>query len=126
MQELKEIIQIFVSWPSVAILALLLLLRPIRQLIERLIQSDSGEAKVGPVEIKLGKLAEEGEQVIGELNRISYIMAESRRLELEITKGMCGVYESLGTPVISSDQKEEMQAHIDELSLLTNTNHSDE
>lgn len=102
-----------------AIIGVLVLRNPIRMLIERLIKSESGKAKVGPVEIELGKLAEEGHQVIGDLNRISYIMAESRRLELEITNGLFGSYEAMLGSVASAEQKKEMQKHIEELKELT-------
>ena len=78
MPEIKEIIPFLISWPMAVIIGLLVLRSPIRMLIDRLIKSESGKAKVGPVEIELGKLAEEGHQVISDLNRISYIMAESR------------------------------------------------
>ena len=94
------------------IIVVLMLRRPIRKLVERLIKSDSGKAKVGPVEIELGKIAEEGHQVVDDLSRVSYIMAESRRLELEIT------YDAFGSR-FSSEQRERMQTHIDELKKLT-------
>ena len=112
MQEIKEILQIIISWPMAVIIVVLMLRRPIRKLVERLIKSDSGKAKVGPVEIELGKIAEEGHQVVDDLSRVSYIMAESRRLELEIT------YDAFGSR-FSSEQRERMQTHIDELKKLT-------
>jgi hypothetical protein len=117
--ETKEIMQILISWPAAAIVSVLVLRIPIRMLVERLIKSESGKAKVGPVEIELGKLAEEGHQVIDDLNRISYIMAESRRLELEITNGVFSSYEAILGSVASPEQKEEMQRHIEELKQLT-------
>ena len=81
-------------------------------LVDRLIKAESGKAKVGPVEIELGKLAQEGKQAVHSLNRINYLMAESRLLELEITEGNFG-------PVFSSKQRERMKDHIEELKKLT-------
>ncbi len=82
MEETKEIIKILISWPTAVIVAVLVLRNPIKMLVERLIKSESGKAKIGPVEIELGKLAEEGKQAVQSLNRINYLMAESRLLEL--------------------------------------------
>ncbi len=90
----------------------MVLRNPIKILIERLIKSESGKAKIGPVEIELGKLAEEGQQAVANLNRINLLMAESRLLELEITEGNFG-------PVFSKEQRERMKKHIDELRKLT-------
>jgi hypothetical protein len=82
LEETKEIIKILISWPTAVIVAVLVLRNPIKMLVERLIKSESGKAKIGPVEIELGKLAEEGKQAVQSLNRINYLMAESRLLEL--------------------------------------------
>jgi len=119
MPEIKEIIQLVISWPMAVIIGVLVLRSPIRMLIERLIKSETGKVKVGPVEIELSKLAEEGHQVIGDLNRISYIMAESRRLELELTNGLFASYEPMLGSVASLEQKNEMKKHIKELKELT-------
>ena len=94
------------------IVAVLVLRSPIKMLIERLIKSESGKAKVGPVEIELGKVAKEGKQAVVDLNRINHLMAESRLLELEITEGNFGA-------VFSSDQRERMKNQINELRKLT-------
>ena len=112
MQEIKAIIQLLISWPTAAIVAVLVLRNPIKMLVDRLIKAESGKAKVGPVEIELGKLAQEGKQAVHNLNRINYLMAESRLLELEITEGNFG-------PVFSSKQRERMKDHIEELKKLT-------
>ncbi len=112
MEETKEILAILVSWPTATIVAVLVLRRPIKMLVERLIKSESGKAKVGPVEIELGKLAEEGKQAVHSLNRINYLMAESRLLELEITEGIFG-------SMFSPDQRERMKKQIGELEQLT-------
>ncbi|EPT9254033.1 hypothetical protein ACVTNV_002392 [Vibrio alginolyticus] len=112
MENLTNILEIISSWPVAVIISVLLLRRPIIKLIDRLIDSESGKAKVGPIEVELGKLAKEGQQAVSKLNRINYLMAESRLLELEITKGNFG-------PVFSSEQRKMMQKHIDELKALT-------
>jgi len=112
LQEMKEILQILISWPTATIITVLVLRKQIEKLVERLIKSDSGKAKVGPIEIELGKLAEKGRQAVDNLNRINYLMAESRLLELEITEGKFGL-------VFSSEQRKRMQDHIEELKKLT-------
>lgn len=114
MNTIKEILQIVLSWPAVAIVAIIMLRKPLAQLIDRLIHSDSGKAKVGPVEIELGKLAEEGQQAVDKLKRINYLMAESRLLELEITEAM-----PLFNMVSTDDHRNRMKAQIEELKKLT-------
>lgn len=118
-ESITEVLQLVISWPSVAIIALLVFRTPIKKLVERFINSDSGKAKVGPIEIELGKIAEQGQKAVNDLNRINYIMAESRRLELEITLGMAKKYESFGMQVITHQQNDEMLQHISELRELT-------
>ena len=112
MDELKEILQIAFSWPAAVIICVLLLRGPIVKLINRLVEAESGKAKVGPIEVELGKLAEEGQQAVSKLNRINYLMAESRLLELEITEGNFGT-------VFSNEQRDRMKTQIDELKKLT-------
>ena len=112
MPEAKDILQIIFSWPTVTLIAVLMLREPIKKIIERLINSDSGKAKLGPIEIELGKIAEEGKQAVNNLNRITHLMAESRLLELEITEGNFG-------SVFSTEQRERMKNQIEELRELT-------
>jgi hypothetical protein len=112
LEETEAILNIIVSWPAVAIIAVLVLRSPIKILIERLIKSESGKAKVGPVEIELGNLAKEGKEAVHNLNQINLLMAESRLLELEITEGNFG-------PVFSDEQRERMKDHIIKLRRLT-------
>ena len=108
---MKEVIQLVISWPMAVIVGILVLRSPIRILIERLIRSESGKAKIGPVEIELGKLAEEGQQAVHNLNRLNLLMAESRLLELEIVESRFG-------PFFSPEQRKRMQNHIKELNKL--------
>lgn len=115
MAEIKELLQVILSWPVAVIISVLLLRSPIKKLIDRLINSESGKAKVGPIEVELGKLAEEGQQAVSQLNRINYLMAESRLLELEITEGNFG-------PVFSEEQRNRMKKQINELKSLTEEN----
>lgn len=113
MEEIKEILTVLVSWPTAVIVAVLVFRSSIKMLIERLINSESGKAKVGPVEVELGKLAKEGKEAVNSLNRINVLMAESRLLELEITEANFG-------PRFSLEQQEKMQEQINELRQLTN------
>lgn len=119
MDTFLKTLEAILTWQTVAIVSLVLLLNPIKKLILRLIESDGGEAKIGPIEVKLGKIAENGEKAVSDLNKINYVMAESRRLELEITVGISEVYKSLGMNVMSNLQADEMQVHIRELKLIT-------
>lgn len=86
MSQLQPLIEALSSWETVAIVAILSLRKPITLLMERLVSGQSGRAKIGPIEFELGKLAEDGRQAIEHLNRIHLIVAESRLLELEITR----------------------------------------
>lgn len=76
-------------------MALLILIsvfrRPILYVVERFISSEGGKAELGPIKIELGKLAQEGQQAVHNLNRINLVMAESRLLELEITEKLSGL-----------------------------------
>ncbi|MBM4302136.1 MAG: hypothetical protein FJ121_11555 [Deltaproteobacteria bacterium] len=112
MELAKEILQIVVSWPMVAIVTVIVLRKPIKSLVDRLILSESGKAKVGPIEIELGKLAKKGEKVMTDLSRLNQLMGESRLLELEITEGKFG-------PFFNDEQRRRMQEHIEELKKLT-------
>ena len=86
MSIILSLIEAFASWEVVAIIAIICLRKPIALLMERLVSGQSGRAKIGPIEFELGKLAEDGREAIDRLNRIHLIVAESRLLELEITK----------------------------------------
>lgn len=110
----KEILQLILSWPTVAIISIIVLKKPLTRLVERLIHSDSGKAKIGPVEIELGKLAEQGQQAVDKLNRINFLMAESRLLELQITEGM-----PMFSMVSTEEHRNMMKSQIEELKKLT-------
>jgi hypothetical protein len=108
----KEILQTVVSWPMVAIVTVIVLRKPIKSLVDRLIQSESAKARIGPIEVELEKLAEKGEKVMTDLGRLNKLMGESRLLELEITEGKFG-------PFFNDEQRRRMQKHIEELKKLT-------
>jgi hypothetical protein len=112
METLKDILQIVISWPTAIIVTVVVLRKPIVDLIDRLVKSDHGKAKVGPIEIELGDLAKQGRQAVSDLNRLNTLMAQSRLLELEITEGKFG-------PFFTPEQQERMKQHIDELRRLT-------
>lgn len=97
---------------SIIIVAIITFRRTLEKIIERFIKSDSGKAKFGPIEIELGKLAEQGQQAVENMNRITYLMAESRLLELEITEGKFGL-------LFSDGEREKMKSHIEEFKSLT-------
>ena len=55
------------------------------KIVERLINGKTGKAKIGPVEVELGQLADDGKKAVQQLNDINQLIAKSRLLELEIT-----------------------------------------
>ena len=109
---MKEILEILISWPAAMIVAVLVFRKPLVQLVERLIDSGSGRARVGPVEIELGRIAEEGATAVETLRRLNVLMAESRLLELEIT-------EEKWSSAFSPEQRSRMKEQIKELRTLT-------
>jgi hypothetical protein len=110
----KELLQIILSWPTVALVAIIVFMKQLSQLVDRLIRSDTGKARIGPVEIELGKLAEQGQQAVDKLNRINYLMAESRLLELQITEAM-----PMFSMVSTEEHRSRMTSQIEELKKLT-------
>jgi len=112
MDLLKEILKIVISWPMAAMVAVIVLKKPITSLVDRLVQSESGKAKVGPMEVELGKWAEKGEKVMTDVSRLNQLMGESRLLELEIITGDFGGR-------FTDEQRRLMQKHIEELKKLT-------
>jgi hypothetical protein len=87
MEFLKEILKIVVSWPMVAIVMVILLRKPIKSLVDRLILSEAGKAKIGPFEVELGKLAESREKVMSDFSQLNQAMAETRLLSSKSQKG---------------------------------------
>jgi len=94
-----------------AFVVVLIFRKPILALLSRF-GSGSGSEALGPLKIKLGALAKEGESAVSRLNRIIELMAESRLLELEITSGTFG-------PMFTEEQRHRMAAQIEELRRLT-------
>lgn len=64
---LKEILQIIISWPTATIaicVTLIILRKSINRLIERLIASKRGKAKLGPLEIDFQEPTDEAQKVL--------------------------------------------------------------
>ena len=114
METMRELLAIVVSWPTAIIISVLVLRAPIKMLIQRLVHSEIGRAKVGPIEVELGKLAEQGREAVESLDRLNLLMAESRLLELEITQGKFG-------SALTPDQRARMERQIEELRGLTDS-----
>lgn len=110
----KAIGALICSWPMVVIFSLFVFRKPLFDLIKQFTGSEVKKAKIGPVEIEreLGELAEKGKQAVENISQLNQLMAESRLLELEITAGMFGT-------VLSAEQRQRMQKHMDELRKLT-------
>lgn len=111
---LKILGPIILSWPVVGLVIVLVFRKPLLGLLERFSNSSGSKAEIGPLKIELGKLAEEGKDAVGRLNRTTELMAESRLLELEITAGMFG-------SIFSDEQRATLKKQIEELRLLTSS-----
>ncbi|RTY58344.1 hypothetical protein EKL29_09285 [Pantoea sp. YU22] len=86
MSETIQILQIFLSWPAVFIICMIIMFNPIRLLLKRLAESNTAKAKLGFVEIEIGELAKKGKAAVDSINELNLIMAKTRLLELEVTK----------------------------------------
>jgi hypothetical protein len=108
----KVVGPIVVSWPLAAVFIVLLFRSAIGKLFTRFMDSSGSKAEIGPLKIELGKLAEQGKDVVSRLNRTIELMADSRLLELEITSKMFG-------QAFAPEQQSRMRKHIEELRSLT-------
>lgn len=86
MEYLIKTLSIVFSWPGVVIISVLFLREPLGKVVSRFIASDDSKAKIGPIEIELGKLAQEGSIAVGNLNEMNIIIARSRLIELEFAE----------------------------------------
>lgn len=82
----ERVLKVLFSWPAVVIVSVFLLRQAILKIVDRLVSGESGKAKLGFVEIELGKLAKDGREAVDNLNEVSMVLAKSRLLELEITR----------------------------------------
>ncbi len=110
-QMIKDFITIIFTWPFVTIVAILCLRKPIVKLVNRLVDSEHGKAKIPGIEIELGKLTEKSKSAITDMEELNYLMAKSRLLELEIT------YKQFGL-ILSDSEKEEMNHHIEQFNQI--------
>lgn len=111
MEVLNKLITCIFSWQGVAIILAILLRKPLTKIIERFVSSGTGKAKIGPIEIELGKLAEDGQIAIDKMNEINLVMAQSRTQELEITLSTFG-------HAFTEAQRKQMLGHISKLKEL--------
>jgi len=108
---MKEWAQLIVSWPVVALIAIIFFRRPLRDLLSRFSTSDGGKAELGPIKLELGKLTVQGKDAVERTRAATELMAESRLLELEITSNL---FSATFTP----EQRAKMQDHIARLRSL--------
>lgn len=80
-----DILSLVLSWPVAGVLIVLFLRKPIMKVVDRFVGGQSGKAKIGPIEVELGQLADDGKKAVRKLNEINHIVAKSRLLELEVT-----------------------------------------
>ncbi|MDL0430755.1 hypothetical protein QPM17_06455 [Marinobacter sp. TBZ242] len=112
MEWVKLFGELVLSWPVVALVFIVVFHQPLLKVLDRFGNGSDSEAEIGPIKIRLGKIADEGESAVNQLNRINHVMAESRLLELEITSG---AFRQMFTP----EQQERMEKQINELRELT-------
>ncbi|MBN3080019.1 hypothetical protein H4F49_05175 [Pectobacterium polaris] len=86
MQNIIQILELLLTWPTVVILALLLLRNPLILLLRRITDSTTAKAKIGFMEIEVGELARKGKAAVDIFNELSLTMGKTRLLELEVTK----------------------------------------
>ena len=99
---------LFISWPGVALFSVILLRKNLSLIVTRLIASNDSKAKIGPIEIELGKLAKDGEMAINNLNELNMLIARSRLLELEFA-------EKSIAPTFSEHQQKELSNIVREM-----------
>jgi hypothetical protein len=111
---IKTIFGILLSWQVLGFIAILFFRKPVHQLFEQFTKGDLKKMKVGEIEFEreINKLAEQGQQAVSNLNRTNELMAESRLLELEITRSMFG-------GMFSEEQRKTLLRQIEELRTLT-------
>jgi hypothetical protein len=98
------------SWQGVALITVLLLRKLLTKIVARLIAGNDSKAKLGPIEIELGKLAEDGGKAVSNINEISLIVARGKLIELEFA-------EKSVSATFSDTQKKELSCVIKELRL---------
>ena len=86
MNELIQVLQVVLTWPTAFIFSLCILYRPITLLLKRIIDSNTAKAKLGFIELEIGELARKGKLAVDNFNDLSITMAKTRLLELEVTK----------------------------------------
>ena len=72
---MNDILQTLLSWPAVAIVAMIILHKQIGQLTNRFIKGDSGTAKIGPIEIQLGVLATAQKQQEEDISTLEFLVS---------------------------------------------------
>ena len=108
---MKEILLALLSWPTAAIVSLIVFRKPISAVVTRFVRSDDGTAKLGPIEVRLGRIADNSEDVLNRVNALTVVMAESRLTELRVTLDNFG-------PAISKLQRREMELQLEKLASL--------
>lgn len=72
---IKDVLEILVSWPLVIIVSLIIFRRSVVKLIDRFIHSDISKAKLGPLEIELGRLADTQEKQEAEITTLQFLVS---------------------------------------------------
>jgi hypothetical protein len=103
----QAITSLVISWPVVVLILLLVFRKRLRQLYDRLLSGEQGRIEVAGIKLELGKLVREGHTAVQSLHHLNILMAKSRLLELEITRGF--------SPVFTDEQNKLMKHQIAEL-----------
>lgn len=72
---MKDILQIVFSWPLVVIVGLIVFRKSVVHLINRFILSDTSTARLGPIEIELGKLADTQKTQEAEITTLQFLVS---------------------------------------------------
>jgi hypothetical protein len=64
MEWIKVIVPLVLSWPVMVFVVVLIFRRPILTLLSRFGSGSGSEAELGPLKIRLGALAKEGESAV--------------------------------------------------------------
>lgn len=113
MDTIKDIFEIVLSWQAVTIYSILILRNNISAIVSRIVSSNDSEIELGAIKVKLGEIVNDSDIFLNQLNDINYILADSRRLELEITLNKF-------PHSFDEKQQEEMLKHIHALKNISN------
>jgi len=109
---IKVIGPLILSWPIVVLVLSLVFRRHLVTLLGRFAGAAGSKAELGPLKLEFGQIVADSKEAVGNVNKLTELMAQSRLLELEITA------ENFSA-VFTVEQRNRMQQHIEHLRDLT-------